>query len=263
MIATPSPAVAQVGGCGALAYLYSIPFASTLLRWLHDRLRQPLIVLRYAGVEPAGGSAVASPHGADQRVNIAEFEVQMHYLSEHCAPIALSKVATYLSGKLVLPKRPVVITFDPLTANELRSVLPILKRTGVPATVFMSAEASVAAPVLAALAESAHSAIEFGATGIAESKAAIERSLGVSICSFAYRSAEDLRNDETIFLAALAGYRLAVTPHHGVNWLGSLSPMTLSRITVAGGLSSAGFRTLIDLPAWAQRANSTSIGGQM
>jgi Polysaccharide deacetylase len=263
VIATRSPAVAPADGRGALAYLHSIPFAPTLLRWFHDRLRRPLIVLRYAGVEPAGGVDVANSRGADQPVNIAEFEAQMQYLSEQCAPLALSKVATYLSGKLVLPKRPVVITFDPLTANELRKVLPVLKRTAVPATLFMSAEACAAAPVQAALAESANPAIEFGATGIAESKAAIERSLGVSICSLAYRSAEDLRNDETIFLAALAGYRLAVTPQHGVNWLGSLSPMTLSRVTVVGGLSSAGFRTLIDLPAWAQRANSNSIGGQM
>jgi Polysaccharide deacetylase len=263
-----------------------------LLRRLHDRLRRPLLVLRYAGVQPAQRVDLASARRADhrggvdhrgsvdqrisadqwasteQRVDIAEFETQMKYLSEHFTPVALSTVAVYLSGKLTMPKRPVVITFDNLSAIELRSVLPVLNQTGVPATVFLPAAASSAAPVLAAFAASAafagsaHSAIEFGATDIAGSKAAIEIGLGVSMCSFAYRSVEDLSNDETILKAALAGYRLAVTPQHGVNWLGSLSPMTLSRVTVAGGLSSARFRTLIDLPRWAQRADSTSISRQ-
>ncbi len=265
MIAAPSPTAAPAAGPGVLTYLHSFPFVPTLLRWLHDRRRRPLLVLRYAGVQPAQGVAVASTRRADRWVSLGEFETQMKYLSEYCTPVALSTVAVYLSGKLAMPKRPVVITFDNLSAIELRSVLPVLNQTGVPATVFLPALASSAAPVLAAFAAFAglaHSAIEFGATDIAESKAAIERGLGASMCSFAYQSLQDLGHDEIILRAALAGYRLAVTPQHGVNWLGSLSPMTLSRVTVAGGLSSAGFRTLIDLPCWARPADSTSISGQ-
>lgn len=253
-----------------LSKLYAAPLAPALLRRLHDRLRQPLPILRYGAVRAVqADSAGAGVPSCEQSlgVSLEDFTWQMRHLAQHCNPVPLSLVARYLGGRLSLPARSVVLTIDDGSGAGLRHALPVLNQTGVPATVFTASDSNLRA---IAAAEAAPSAIEIGCLGLpprggevtqrsrelAQSKAAKERRLGEPSIFYAYGSPLQPGDDEAIFVAALAGYRLAVTLEPGVNWLRGLSPMTLRRITIPAGLSRASFAALVDLPAWFRTAAS-------
>jgi len=96
----------------------------------------------------AGGAAVLMYHSVtDDRngpwtdpgysMDAATFERQMRYLARHRRPLALSELVAMVEAGITPPPRSVVVTFDDGYLDNLRLAGPILKRLGIPATVFV------------------------------------------------------------------------------------------------------------------------------
>jgi peptidoglycan/xylan/chitin deacetylase (PgdA/CDA1 family) len=112
--------------------------APALLRALHDRGRQPLLVLAYHRI-------VAVEHDDAYPFDLElisctprEFAWQMQYIRHSMQPVSLRQVVDHLDGRGVLPPRPVVVTFDDGFIDTYRCAFPILRRWQIPATIFVS-----------------------------------------------------------------------------------------------------------------------------
>ena len=93
-----------------------------------------LVVLTYHRVLPVrAAEAYALPPMAMPR---DEFDAQMGHLARHYAPLALSEAAERLA-RGSLPPRAVAVTFDDGYGDNYRHAFPILKKHGVPATIFV------------------------------------------------------------------------------------------------------------------------------
>lgn len=245
----------------AVDAMVSVPGANRLLRLCHDRFRRPLVVLRYVVPATEGPAATASA------LALVEFERQMAFLKQRFAPVPLSKVARYLSGKQPLPQRPVVVTLDVGDPQALRGAAPFLESSAIPATVFLGGDPSnyVAAGAADVISRLASAGIEFGwhvdccAAGnstepvdpgpAARNRVLLEGISGRPVVAVAYAT-NPTGGDAPIYQAALAGYRIGVTLRSGVNWLRSLSPMTLRRQTIPAGLSARRFGQRVEYPDW-------------
>ncbi|MGE0449270.1 MAG: polysaccharide deacetylase family protein [Vicinamibacterales bacterium] len=102
-------------------------------RWL---TRSRVLILTYHGV--ARGSA--DSYVTRQSVDAAAFDAQLRWLSHHYRFLRLTDVVGSLQRRSPLPERGVVITFDDGLRNVLQTALPILRRRGAPATVFVCAD---------------------------------------------------------------------------------------------------------------------------
>lgn len=70
-------------------------------------------------------------------IGVEDFDRQMAYLARHYRLVSLDDMmAAFLSGRQ-LPPRSVVVTFDDGYADNCTHALPILKKYGVPATIFV------------------------------------------------------------------------------------------------------------------------------
>lgn len=105
---------------------------------LHDRGRRPLTILVYHRVadpdEP--GAELLDPDLIS--CSPADFEWQMRCLVENHDVIPLSRVAEFVNGRADLPARPVAITFDDGFIDTYETAFPVLRRLGLPATVFVT-----------------------------------------------------------------------------------------------------------------------------
>lgn len=68
----------------------------------------------------------------------AQFEAQMRYIRDHFTPITFRTLGDCLRGAAKLPRKPIVVTFDDGFDDNYTTAFPILKRLGVPATIFLS-----------------------------------------------------------------------------------------------------------------------------
>jgi peptidoglycan/xylan/chitin deacetylase (PgdA/CDA1 family) len=66
------------------------------------------------------------------------FAWQMRYLAKHFCCLRLEEAVALLRGDRPLPRHSVVVTFDDGFRNNLRYAFPILRRYGVPATIFLT-----------------------------------------------------------------------------------------------------------------------------
>ena len=104
-----------------------------LFRWLN---RNRLIILTYHSVLPS-----TSDIDRSESRNVVDedmFAWQMRYLAKRYRCLRLEEAVERLRGDRSLPPYSVVVTFDDGFRNNLRYALPILRRTGVPATVFLT-----------------------------------------------------------------------------------------------------------------------------
>ncbi len=104
-----------------------------LFRWLN---RNRLIILTYHSVLPS-----TSDIDRGESRNVVDedmFAWQMRYLAKRYRCLRLEEAVERLRGDRSLPPYSVVVTFDDGFRNNLRYALPILRRTGVPATVFLT-----------------------------------------------------------------------------------------------------------------------------
>jgi peptidoglycan/xylan/chitin deacetylase (PgdA/CDA1 family) len=93
-----------------------------------------LVVLTYHRVLPVRAArAYAIPPMAMPR---DEFDAQMGHLARHYAPLPLVEAAARLA-RGSLPARAVAVTFDDGYGDNYRHAFPILRKHGVPATIFV------------------------------------------------------------------------------------------------------------------------------
>lgn len=106
--------------------------ADAVLRRARDRA----VVLMYHRVVEAepyvdGGSAEATRA-------VARFEAQMRFLAERMTPVPLDAIGQALAQGRPLPARAVAVTFDDGYEDNYRHAFPILRRLGIPATIFLT-----------------------------------------------------------------------------------------------------------------------------
>ncbi len=111
--------------------------APALWRWLtQDRVA----VLCYHGVSSSSGRpGVWNADGV--HVGLDRFEAQMAYLKRRQQPVPLSWLCESLEGSRRLPARAVVVTFDDGLRSVVTRALPVLQKHGIPAALFVVAEA--------------------------------------------------------------------------------------------------------------------------
>ncbi|MBK8323921.1 MAG: polysaccharide deacetylase family protein [Betaproteobacteria bacterium] len=71
---------------------------------------------------------------------VEEFAWQMRWIARHMDPVPLATVIDALEGRGRLPARAVVVTFDDGHRDNYTHAFPVLRETGVPATVFLSTD---------------------------------------------------------------------------------------------------------------------------
>jgi peptidoglycan/xylan/chitin deacetylase (PgdA/CDA1 family) len=108
------------------------------LRTLHDWGQPALTVLAYHRVMPT--DALESYPFDPELISATprQFEWQMTYLRQHMTPVSLEQVLAHLDGRAKLPPAAVAVTFDDGFADTYRYAFPILKRHGIPATIFLA-----------------------------------------------------------------------------------------------------------------------------
>jgi peptidoglycan/xylan/chitin deacetylase (PgdA/CDA1 family) len=92
-------------------------------------------ILVYHGVTATPGT----PQGNRRRLHVAQdrFEQHLDLISRRWHPVSLSAFCEARLAQRALPPRSVVVTIDDGYRNVLTTALPLLKRFGVPATVFV------------------------------------------------------------------------------------------------------------------------------
>jgi peptidoglycan/xylan/chitin deacetylase (PgdA/CDA1 family) len=217
-------------------------------------------------------------------VRVPEFEAQMAWLAEQRLAVSLAELEAFRAGRTTLPPDAVVVTIDDGFRSTYSAALPILRRYGIPAVVFLpvgeiggaerapsadpsaSPEPHLTWEEVGALSRagitvgshawthrslgrmSAHEAREEAQ----RSRAALEDRLGVAVTSFAYPfgTRADF-NATTRTILEGSGYRCAFTAQHGPVRPGD-DPFLLSRIKVEGAEPLWMFRLLVrgGLDAW-------------
>ena len=171
----------------------------------------------------------------------------------------MDAVARCLSGETPCPARAVALTFDDGYADAFTAALPVLQRYGFTAT-FYIVSGFVGQPgymgweQLAALRDAgmeiaAHTVDHSDLTTldpatadyeIVQSKADIERQLGITVVSFCYPTG--LYNWSIEELTRAAGYLSATT----TRWDGDYSDlMALPRRRISGGTAVEGFAAIV------------------
>lgn len=100
-----------------------------------ERLARGVPILAYHGV--TAGEAEKPAHRRRQHVPRAEFERHVKLLSSRFHPVALTDLVAGIERRTSLPRRAVVVTFDDGYRNFATQAWPVLRRHGVPATLFV------------------------------------------------------------------------------------------------------------------------------
>lgn len=102
--------------------LYAIPNSITILNYhrIDDPYRPDLDTYK--------PNISATPQG---------FLRQMHYVQRHFHVMSCGQLAGWLRGECELPARAAVITFDDGYCDNLTNAYPVLRKLGLPATIFL------------------------------------------------------------------------------------------------------------------------------
>lgn len=111
-------------------------FASWLV-WMLVCHKQDAVVLLYHAVDDSGWYFSVSP---------SMFERQMCWLARHKNVVPLADVVAHARGEKTLPKNSVAITIDDGYRDTLYTVLPLLVRYNVPATLFLTTNLDLKEP---------------------------------------------------------------------------------------------------------------------
>lgn len=102
--------------------------------------RQSVLLLGYHRILPLPAGV---PHEGDVELVSAtptEFAWQVQYLSRRFEPVTFAQIADAFDGTRALPKRAIALTFDDGFADLYDFAFPILRKTGMPATVFVATD---------------------------------------------------------------------------------------------------------------------------
>lgn len=84
--------------------------------------------------------SISSVHNSETSMPPSEFERQMAYLSKQgYHTVSVTQLSDFLLGKGSLPSKPIAITFDDGFKDNLTNALPIMKKYGFTATIFVIA----------------------------------------------------------------------------------------------------------------------------
>jgi peptidoglycan/xylan/chitin deacetylase (PgdA/CDA1 family) len=228
-------------------------------------------ILMYHKVSPY------SHHGGlGLRVSPADFHDQMEYLHEQgYHTVSLDQLMDHWQKKSALPTKPIVITLDDGYEDNYLFAFPILKKFGFTATIFLVYDDIGGFNVWDDNKNVAHNlkllswrqidlmqsqGITFGShtlthpnlasltpdearREIAESKKLLEEHFGHKVNFIAYPYGR--RNPVVDDVVRLAGYRGAVTTHHGKN-TDSTDPVQLKRLRVTGNTTIKEFEKMLD-----------------
>lgn len=75
------------------------------------------------------------------------FRMQMAYVARNCTPISLNDVPAYLQGRLPLPNRAVIITFDDGFRDNYEVAAPILEECGLRGVFYVPTSAVEGRPI--------------------------------------------------------------------------------------------------------------------
>lgn len=221
-------------------------------------------------------SAQAMPRFRRFTLPAADFAAQMSFLAEHgYTPLSAARYAAILRGADGgLPARPVVITFDDGFADFHQEALPILRRHGFAATLYVATafvegssgwlrpEGEQDRPMLtwAQLREIAAAGIEVGAHAhthadldavdpetarneIAISQELLARQLGAPPQTFAYPFGH---YDQCVrALVEAAGYIGACAVRNAISHTGD-DPFAIARLTIPRDTTIARFESLLE-----------------
>lgn len=203
---------------------------------------------------PAAGAPILAYHQvspADEIYSVTadQFEEQMSYLQQQgYTPIDLQQLSDHFDGKMSLPDKPIIITFDDGYEDNLLAALPIMEKYNMRSTVFI-ATSLVGTPDYLSwqqIAEMQARNTEIGShtmthvglgsvstdqqrLEIVGSKAALEQHLGKPIYFFAYPYGQF--TPITQQLLREAGYRGACSGIAGLNNKG-VDVYALKRVNV-------------------------------
>jgi len=198
----------------------------------------------------------------------AKLEAQLEWLrSNGRTVVRLSDLAAFLAGKRPLPQRSVVITFDDGYESVYRNAFPLLRKLGVPATLFVYTDfiGSRDGLTWAQLDEmqrsglidiQAHSKTHSNLTELdgvtkldaelRQPRALIERSLagaGAKVRHFAYPYGD--ANPAVLDATRRAGYDIGVTVDPGGNPFYA-SPLLLKRVMIFGDTDLEQFKARLN-----------------
>ncbi|MBI5241005.1 MAG: polysaccharide deacetylase family protein [Elusimicrobia bacterium] len=141
--------------------LYDAFHASGLTGLLLRKNRRHVPVLLYHGVADRRWPGVLDCER--KHVRAEDFERHLVFLKENFQVVRLTDYAEALCGRQPLPKACAVITFDDGYADNHSVALPLLRKHGLPATVFLAADFVVkGAPLWVDRLAAAFSATELG-----------------------------------------------------------------------------------------------------
>ncbi len=213
-------------------------------------------VLMYHAIESLPGNSLGVPP--------QQFAQEMQYLHQHgYQTLSLDVLRNLIQNpqNTALPTQPILLTFDDGYADNYRTAWPIMRQFGFTGTFFVVTAAVGSGMMtwdnLKDLAQEgnsigSHTIHHYDLTTLspirlkqelADSKAAIEKELGISVFAFCYPSGR--YNTATLAMLTQTGYTLAFTTEPG-RVTASVSPLTLKRIRVPGGLSLNGFAKLLN-----------------
>ncbi|UCG51626.1 MAG: polysaccharide deacetylase family protein [Candidatus Latescibacterota bacterium] len=115
--------------------LYSISNTFGVERLFTFLNRDRPMVLAFHGVTSEEPGHICNHDG--KHLHLPIFTRFMEYLRARYAPVSLNRVLDWLEGRDELPDRAVSVTFDDGYLNVLDNAVPVLKRLGIPATVFV------------------------------------------------------------------------------------------------------------------------------
>lgn len=70
--------------------------------------------------------------------NVADFANQMQYLSKVYKPVSLEEIVQHIKNGTPLPSKSIAITFDDGYRDIYENAYPILRKYGIPATIFLT-----------------------------------------------------------------------------------------------------------------------------
>ncbi len=96
----------------------------------------PIMILAYHGIR----DIVASNYPFDAGMVSAsseQFDLQMNFIKKNFDVISFEDLMKCRNGKISLPKRPMIVTFDDGFSDNYQNAFPILKKYNLPATIFL------------------------------------------------------------------------------------------------------------------------------
>lgn len=128
----------RLGYVAKVAFAYGLYYSGLMFVWQRLVLRRRAVVLMYHRVLSSDDRRRTASHNAIC-VSAETFARHMAVLSRHFVPLSAEQFHDHLARHVPFPNRSVLITFDDGWRDNYTHALPILRRHGLPALVFLPA----------------------------------------------------------------------------------------------------------------------------